>query len=105
MGRFADLLVIDRPDADPYSAVVRANAGDIRLVMLGGLPVYGDRALLSVLPDAPTDISDLDACGGPKRTAWPPTPDGTVSIASVRAVIAGFFGQDPYALVPLCPLR
>lgn len=105
VGHYADVLVIDRPDADPYSAVVRASAGDVRLVVLGGLPVYGDRALLSVLPDAPADISDLEACGGAKRTAWPPTPDGTVSIASVRAVIAGFFGQDPYALVPLCPLR
>ncbi|MFO0724434.1 MAG: amidohydrolase family protein [Myxococcota bacterium] len=105
VGQYADVLVIDRPELDPYAGVVRANAGDIRMVMIDGAPVFGDKSLLELLPDAPPDISDFEACGGQKRAAWPPTPDGTVSVNSIGTVIAGFYAPMAYPLVPTCPVR
>jgi cytosine/adenosine deaminase-related metal-dependent hydrolase len=105
VGHYADVLVIDRPDLDPYAGVVRANSADVRLVMIGGVPMYGDRALLELLPDAPPDISDVMACGAEKRAAWPPTPVGSVSVSSIAAVIAGFYPAMAFALVPTCPVR
>jgi 5-methylthioadenosine/S-adenosylhomocysteine deaminase len=45
-GYLADLLLLKRRGTDPYAALVHATPLDIRLVVVGGKPVYGDRELM-----------------------------------------------------------
>jgi len=48
-GYFADLLLLRRKGADPYAALLHATPLDIRLIVLGGRPVYGDKDLMEKL--------------------------------------------------------
>jgi 5-methylthioadenosine/S-adenosylhomocysteine deaminase len=48
-GYLADLLLLKRKGTDPYAALLRATPLDIRLVIVGGQPVYGDRDLMEKL--------------------------------------------------------
>jgi 5-methylthioadenosine/S-adenosylhomocysteine deaminase len=45
-GYLADLLLIKRKGTDPYAALVHATPQDIRLIILGGKPIYGDKGLM-----------------------------------------------------------
>jgi 5-methylthioadenosine/S-adenosylhomocysteine deaminase len=45
-GYLADLLLLKRTATDPNAAFVHATPLDIRLVIVGGKPVYGDRDLM-----------------------------------------------------------
>lgn len=94
----ADILVLSAPAAEPYRAVVTARPEQVRLVLLDGLPSYGDRALMRLLPDAPPGCYDLEACGAEKRGCWNDSPDGPVDPATVRDVITGFYAPGPLAL-------
>jgi 5-methylthioadenosine/S-adenosylhomocysteine deaminase len=50
---FADLLIIRSQEADGYRALLNANPTDVRLVIIGGKPVYGDDDLMhSLAPKA-----------------------------------------------------
>ena len=54
-GSYADILVIKpdggphRPSADPSEAVLNSDPSDIELVVIGGIPTYGDPALMAQL--------------------------------------------------------
>ena len=63
-GLRADLLVVRGDPNGPLRAVIAADAGDVQLVMIGGVPLYGARGLMApfwaqadleriALPDAP----------------------------------------------------
>ena len=59
---FADLLVVHSQETDPYRALVNASPTDIRLVIIGGSPVYGDDDLMQTL--APTaQLEPVRVCG------------------------------------------
>jgi 5-methylthioadenosine/S-adenosylhomocysteine deaminase len=52
-GYLADLLLLKRSRTDPYAALLHANPLDVRLVVVGGKPIYGDRDLMEkLLPEA-----------------------------------------------------
>jgi 5-methylthioadenosine/S-adenosylhomocysteine deaminase len=60
--RFADLLVVGSQETDPYRALLNARPTDIRLVVIGGRPVYGDEDLMQALaPTAKLEATSL--CG------------------------------------------
>lgn len=64
-GSYADLLLIRKSSADAYQALLHAAAGDVRLVVIGGVPVYGDQDLMSrLLPGRA--IESITVCGIPK---------------------------------------
>ena len=64
-GKLADLLIVKRRGATAYEALLTAGPGDIQLVMIGGVPLYGDRALMvQLLPKATLEY--LTICGQPK---------------------------------------
>ena len=46
-GALADLVLIDQRRADPWASLVAARERDVRLVMVGGRPVWGTAALMS----------------------------------------------------------
>jgi 5-methylthioadenosine/S-adenosylhomocysteine deaminase len=64
-GKVADLVVMKRHGANAYDALLQASPGDVQLVVIGGEPLYGDRALMrQLLPQA--TLEDLTICGQPK---------------------------------------
>jgi 5-methylthioadenosine/S-adenosylhomocysteine deaminase len=64
-GYVADLLVIRRTEKDTYQSLLNASPSDIRLVLIGGNPVYGDDDLMRRLAPV-ADIEALTVCGSPK---------------------------------------
>ena len=64
-GAMADLLVLRAKDKTAYQAVVRSHAADVRLVVIGGQPVYGDMALMTkILPNV--QLEAITVCGEAK---------------------------------------
>ncbi|HEX7600483.1 MAG TPA: amidohydrolase family protein, partial [Polyangiaceae bacterium] len=53
VGKKADLLVIDGDPLAPFDAVLVATPREVRLVMVGGVPLYGDLALKALGPASP----------------------------------------------------
>lgn len=47
--KYADLLLLKRRLGDPYAALTHATPSDVRLVVIDGLPIYGDRDLMEKL--------------------------------------------------------
>jgi cytosine/adenosine deaminase-related metal-dependent hydrolase len=48
-GKLADLLIIPRKSDDPFKDLIDLQSEDIALLMVGGVPVYGDAAFLKEL--------------------------------------------------------
>jgi hypothetical protein len=63
-GHLADLLLLKRKGSDPYAAILNATPLDVRLVVIDGTPVYGDKDLMEkILPQQrlePVRICDRD---------------------------------------------
>jgi len=65
-GMYADLLLIRRNASDAYQALLHASPADVRLVMIGGVPTYGDADLMDrLLPQH--ELERLTVCGVPKK--------------------------------------
>jgi hypothetical protein len=64
-GHLADLAVFSGDRTKPYDAIIAARPKDVRLVMVDGVPLYGDKELE---PAAPADpgCEALDVCGTSK---------------------------------------
>jgi 5-methylthioadenosine/S-adenosylhomocysteine deaminase len=72
-GMYADLLLIRKRGTDPYQALVQAAPTDVRLVVIGGVPVYGDPDLMDkLLPGR--NLERLTVCGVPKALHMEPQP-------------------------------
>jgi 5-methylthioadenosine/S-adenosylhomocysteine deaminase len=64
-GRLADILVLKKRGGAPYETVIASTPADVRLVVVGGTPVYGDRDLMGKLLPGKT-LDDVTVCGAPK---------------------------------------
>jgi 5-methylthioadenosine/S-adenosylhomocysteine deaminase len=60
-GKKADLFVIGGDGANPYDAVLAATPADVRLVMVGGVALYGDPSLAALGPASP-GCEAIDIC-------------------------------------------
>lgn len=98
-GLHADLVWFDVPSADPYAALVHATAPAVRLVVIGGVPTYGDASLLARIPDAPATCHPIDACGRAKRVCGSEPPGGTIAPDALSSAITSFYAAGPLALV------
>ena len=96
-GLWADILVLGGDHNDPYGSVVRATAADVRLVVIGGVPIYGDRELMSLLW-SPGDLEEVTLPGGPKTFA---TPAAGVVVADIAARLGPVLQAAGATLAPL----
>jgi hypothetical protein len=64
-GKKADLMVIGGDVCNPYDALLASTPASVRLVMVGGVVLYGDAALKTLGPANP-GCEDLDVCGTSK---------------------------------------
>ncbi len=65
VGGLADIAVYGGDRSKPYDAIVGAEPKDVRLVMVGGVPLYGDKVLEPAAPTLP-GCETLDVCKAPK---------------------------------------
>ncbi len=61
-GYAADIIIVRRTEKDPYQSLLNASPADVRLVLIGGSPVYGDEDLMRKLAPAAA-IEPLTVCG------------------------------------------
>jgi|HubBroStandDraft_5_1064220.scaffolds.fasta_scaffold40534_2 5-methylthioadenosine/S-adenosylhomocysteine deaminase len=64
-GRYADLVVLTRVDKDPYDSVIHASPANVKLVIIGGEPVYGDLELMESFISHER-LEPLAVCGAKK---------------------------------------
>jgi 5-methylthioadenosine/S-adenosylhomocysteine deaminase len=67
--RYADILVLQKKDSDPYDSIVHSNPEDVALVVIDGDPVYGKPELLKTL--LPSEkLETLLVCGVEKGISF-----------------------------------
>jgi 5-methylthioadenosine/S-adenosylhomocysteine deaminase len=65
-GYYADLVVLTRMEKDAYDSVVHASPANVKLVIIGGEPVYGDPELMETfIPHQ--RLEELTVCGAQKE--------------------------------------
>ncbi len=64
-GHYADLLVLRSTERDPYRALLHSSPAEVRLVTVGGSPVYGDDEFMRALVP-PSQLQPLKVCGAEK---------------------------------------
>ena len=99
-GLRADLFVLKSPLPDPYDALVQSGASRIALVLVEGVPVYGDEAVMAGLGVAQPE--PLAVCGSRKALNPRALPGSFADIARrIGAVLSGQ-GSTLAPLVELC---
>ena len=89
-GLYADLMVVERSSvdpSDPYRALLNATERDVKLVLVGGVPYHGDRAIMERLK--PNDFELITVGGSAKAIDLTDTRvvGGTTTLAQIRSVL------------------
>ncbi len=72
-GKFADIAIFDgKNTSNYYRAVVDSNESKVALVLRGGVPLYGDKAVMDVIPYGQTQCEEI--------------PDGVCEVAKVACI-------------------
>ena len=104
-GKVADVAIFDETNNTGYRAVIAAEVEDVRLVLRGGKPLYGDTALVNALQNGCTP---LPVCGIDRMVCFD-VP--SVALADAQAAIADIYplffckGQDPTGEPSCVPYR
>ena len=98
-GLRADLVVIgeEDDDDDPYRSVIEATSTNVRLVLIDGVAVYGDPALMQRFWESPA-LEEL-AVGGQARALA--TSAAGLSVAQVAARLQAALVAEGRSLAPL----
>jgi len=89
-GLFADVAVFDgRDHDDPYTAIFEAGQMGVSLVLRGGLPIYGDAALINAIPRGGDACDTLNVCEVAKRVCV--TREAGINLASLQAANNGAY--------------
>ena len=114
VGKKADLTVVKGTCEAPWADLVKAGSRDIRLVMVGGIPLYGDTSLQAAAPANP-GCESLDVCGLSKFVCVAES-GGTASnkfgqtLTDISSALSDALGAydalnlTPYAFSPIAPL-
>ncbi len=113
VGSVADISVFGGDPAQPYDAIIAAHPSDVRLVMVGGIVLYGDMVLQAAGPAAP-GCEALDICGTPKFLCAAETNtankldqtkvDIETALSTALTMADSLTTADGYTFAPLAPL-
>jgi 5-methylthioadenosine/S-adenosylhomocysteine deaminase len=92
-GTAADLVVVDNIHADPYRNLINAVDPDVRLSVVGGLPLYGDSDLMAALNGA--DREPAGRFGKALDVTFSSVPDGAQSWSSIVENLTMALAFDP----------
>ena len=104
-GFYADLLLIRKTGTDPYQALLQAGPADVRLVMIGGKPVYGDADLMDRLLPQRT-LEELTVCGVAKKLYLEPQtgiPETQKSFRQISSELEAALSSWGTSLAELAP--
>jgi hypothetical protein len=96
VGLRADLLVIGGDHNQPYSAVVEAGVADVQLVLIEGVPLYGDRTLMKSLWAA--ELEEVPLSVSSKALA---TPAVAIVVGTLAARLQAALQTEGTSLAPL----
>jgi cytosine/adenosine deaminase-related metal-dependent hydrolase len=96
-GLRADVLVLRGDANNAYGSVLRARAADVQLVMIEGVPLYGDAALMQKFW-APADLEAVSVANASKVLA---TPAAGLSVAGLAADLQPALQAEGTSLAPL----
>ena len=96
VGLRADLLVLGGDHDDALRAVIDADAGDVRLVLIDGVPLYGERRFLERFW-ARRDLEDIALPGATKALA---TAAG-IAVSEIAARLQTALVSEGASLAPL----
>ena len=113
VGHLADISVYAGDRAHPFDAILAAKPKTVRLVMVGGVVLYGDQGLRSAGPASP-GCEELDVCGTSKFLCVA-TSDSSNKLDQTFVQIATVLGTaldaadaatpgDGFTFAPLPPL-
>lgn len=112
-GALADIAVFGGDVAKPYDAIVGARPADVRLVMVGGVVLYGSKVLEPSAPAQP-GCETIDVCGVPKFLCVATTTSANKldqTFASIKAALGQALAVadaatpgDGWNFAPLTPL-
>lgn len=80
-GLYADLFLLDGDNADPFASLAQSNPGDVKLVLIGGNPVYGADSLLARFG---LKTESIEVCSLPMQLNADALPNGFFSDVSAR---------------------
>ena len=100
VGLRADLFILRSANQDAYNALVQTGASGIALVLVEGLPVYGDAGYMSALNVARTE--PLSVCGIAKAVNSESLAAG--SLADVARRVGSILSANGTSLAPLVEL-
>jgi cytosine/adenosine deaminase-related metal-dependent hydrolase len=104
-GMYADLLLIRRNVVDAYQALLHASPADVRLVVIGGMPIYGDSDLMDkLLPQH--EFESLTVCGVPKKLYMKPQqgiPETAKTFKQISSELQAKLSEWGSSLAELAP--
>ena len=96
VGLRADLLVLGGDHDDALRAVVEADVRDVRLVLIDGVPLYGERRLMERF-QARSDLEDVTLPGATKALATA----GAIVVSEIAARLQTALASEGASLAPL----
>ena len=104
-GMYADLLLIRKNATDAYQALLHASPVDVRLVVIGGVPTYGDPDLMDkLLPQH--QLERLTVCGAQKELYIKPqqgTPETAKTFKQIFGELQAKLSKSGTSLAELAP--
>ena len=100
---YADLIVLRSRPGSPFSAAVQSGPADLKLVIVGGQPIYGDPSIMSKLLPG-TQLEMHPVCGEQRAFNLATQGSGESLAATEQKLMAQLQGEKS-ALAPLqeCP--
>lgn len=100
---YADLVVIEGDPVAPYRALVEATPTDVRLVLVGGKAVYGERTLMAAL-GAEATAESIRVCGMRDRVIVAAVVSPALDeSAQTYADVVGLLSEAYPQILPLDP--
>ena len=93
-GHAADLMVVRKIGQDAYWNLTHATPQDLQLVLIGGVPMYGDTSIFEQLSGSPGER--LEICGTPKAVVV-----SSKSLAETEKTLDNALHQFGTKLAPL----
>jgi hypothetical protein len=63
-GKLGDIIVVKANNNDPYENFVNISMGDIELLVLAGMPIYGEMRFIDIMGGSlPSGYTQIEVCG------------------------------------------
>ncbi|MBA2669597.1 MAG: amidohydrolase family protein [Gemmatimonadetes bacterium] len=86
-GLYGDIAVFEKVHPNPYRSLIESNERHVRLVLVGGDPVYGDREIMEQLKPDDHELLLVDGLEKALDLTDPRVPWGGQTLAEIRQLL------------------